>query len=180
MSTYWLKKTKRYKRHFICFKCRKGFKQPNEKDLAEQGGELSLLLNAFYFSKPKKKISSDVLVYLDKKYFSQTINCPECRSEMVEVSMSFETPAKKHIKKWQIIESHYKAEGYVFNGLPDKIKDYIKFLENSYKWHVHMLQHPQEHKGFKESTEDAKERLRANTLSIEQELKILKTGANKT
>ena len=180
MSTYWLKKTKRYKRHFICFKCRKGFKQPNEKDLAEQDGELSLLLNAFYFSKPKKKISSDVVDYLNKKYFSQTINCPECRGEMIEVSMSFKTPAKKLLRKWEIMESHYKAEGFVPNGLPDKINDYIKLLEDCHKWHIHMLQNPQNHNGFKESIADTKERLRTNTFSIEQELKKIKTGANKS
>ncbi|WP_298420191.1 hypothetical protein [uncultured Kordia sp.] len=166
-------KTKRYKRHFICFKCRKNFKQPNEKDLAEKDGELSLLLNAFYFSKPKKKISKDIVAYLNNKYFRQTINCPECRTEMVEVSMSFETPAKKYIKKWEILESHYRAEGFIHNSLPNKMKDYIRLLENSHKWHIQMLQNAENHKAYGESSAEAKTRLQENIAALENELKKL-------
>ncbi|MEP0264288.1 hypothetical protein [Dokdonia sp.] len=171
MSTYWIKREKRYKRHFLCFNCRKNFKQPNEKDLAQKNGELSLLLNAFYFSKPKKKISEDLVAYLNEKYFTQTVHCPECRSEMVEVSMSFETPAKKYVKKWEILESHYKADGFVHNQLPDKMKDYIQLLEDSYAWHIHMLQNAQDHKAYNESTSEARERLRENTNALKNELK---------
>lgn len=175
MSNYWIKRVKRYKRHYLCFKCRKNFKQPNEKDLAQKEGELSLLLNAFYFSKSKKKISKNLVTYLNEKYFTQAVNCPECRTEMIEVPMSFETPAKKHVKKWEIIESHYKAEGFVHNRLPSKLKDYIKLLEDGYQWHIHMLQNAQNHKAYNESTTEARERLRENITALENELKKLKS-----
>lgn len=143
--------------------------------MAEKEGELSLLMNAFYSSSPKKKITQDVVDYLKEKYFSPVKKCPECSNEMIEVSMSFKTPAKKEIKKWEIMESHYKARGFVSNGLPNKMKDYIQLLENSYQWHVHMLQHPQNHHGYKESIADARDRLRANLLSLENELRNIKS-----
>ncbi|WP_196894772.1 hypothetical protein [Aureivirga marina] len=99
--SYYLQKIKRYKRHFICVDCRKGFKKSNEKDFAEKNGELSLLLNAFYFSKPKKKLSKKEKDALKLKYFERVEDCPQCNQKMKEVSMSFKAPAKNKLKEWK-------------------------------------------------------------------------------
>ena len=61
-------KFKRYKNHYVCLECRKGFIKPNEKDIAEKEGDLSLLLNAFYYSKPKKTLTKDQKEALAEKY----------------------------------------------------------------------------------------------------------------
>jgi hypothetical protein len=174
MSEFYLLKTKRYKRHFICFKCRKNFKQPNEKDLAEPKGELSLLLNAFYYANPKKKITKDIVQYLKDKYFNKKISCPECKHPMTEVSLSFKTPSKKDIKKWKILESFYNAEGFVTNRLPNNIKQLIIVLEKSLDWHIKMLQNVEFHKGTWETMADAENRHRTDIQNIRNELEILK------
>ena len=107
MSEYYIKKMTRYKRHFICFECRKNFKQPNEKDIAEKNGDYSLLMNAFYYFKKKKEISKSTIDYLNTTYFENKILCPQCRKQMVEVPMSFETPPKRELKKWKSLKSFY-------------------------------------------------------------------------
>jgi len=174
MGNYWLRKTKRYKRHFLCFQCRKNFKKPNEKDLAEANGELSILLNAFYYSKPKKKVSKELVQYLKEKYFNTKEKCPECALEMVEVPMSYETPTKKNINEWRNLKIFYNAEGFVKQHLPVKKKEFIEYLEETLSWHIKMVQNVENHRSRKESVGDARTRIRQNIETIRGELAVLK------
>jgi len=172
---YSLLKGPRYKLHYICFGCRKNFKQSNPKDVAERKGELSLLLNGFYFVKPKKTIPTDVIQYLKDEYLDKKVICPECGNHMVKVPMSFETPPKKNIKEWKILQSFYEAKGYVTNELPDNKKMLIALLEDSLDWHVRMLQNADDHKTYLEKLTDTKIRLKNEIEAISAELNRLKT-----
>lgn len=171
---YSILKGPRYKLHYICFVCRKNFKQPNPKDVAERKGELSLLLNGFYFVKPKKGIPADIVQYLQEEYFDKKVICPECGTDMVKVQMSFETPPKKNIKEWKILQSFYEATGYVTNELPDNKKMLIAVLENSLEWHILMLQNADHHKSYLEKLTDAKARLKDEIEALRAELNKLK------
>lgn len=171
---YWIWKTKRYKKHFICFSCRKNFKQPNAKDLAEKNGDLSLLLNAFYYSKPKKEVAKHVVDYLKEEYFYKKVFCPQCNEEMVEVPMSFETPAKKNIKEWEALHSVYRGRGFVYNGVPTDKKSLIVVMEAALQWHVKMLQNADNHKSYGESLPDARIRLREELQKLDAEVQRLK------
>lgn len=171
---YSLLKGTRYKLHYICFVCRKNFKQPNPKDVAERKGELSLLLNGFYLLKPKKEIPADIVAYLQYEYFDKKVICPECGTGMLKVPMSFETPPKKNIKEWKILKSFYEAQGFVTNALPDNKKMLIAVLENSLEWHIHMLQNAHDHKSYLEKLTDAKVRLQQEIEAIRSELNKLK------
>lgn len=170
--TYIIKKYKRYKRHYICLSCRKGFKQANEKDMAERKGELSLLLNAFYYKPRKKKIPKDVVQYLKEKYFKNKVTCPECSQKMVQVPMSFQVPLKKKKREWKIVESNYKATGYITKNLPQKKKDFIQYLESVLNHQIFLLQHQAE-KNLYETEKEVKTRLRNDIESIRAEIKCL-------
>lgn len=166
----------RYKRHYICFNCRKNFKQSNPKDRAEANGDLSLLLNAFYYAKPKKKVSKDIIAYLKTEYFEKTILCPECGKEMVEVNRSFKTPPKKDLKQWQAMYSFYKANGSLHEDIPTAKKELLSILTDSYQWHIHMLQHVSSHKKYLETVNQAKERLSTEMENIKAEITRLKSN----
>lgn len=174
MSYFYLKKYKRYKRHFICFNCKKGFRQPNEKDMAEQNGDLSLLLNAFYYSKPKKQVSKDIVEYLKEKYFFNAVKCPQCADYMCEVHMSFKTPPKKDSKQWDAMRSFYHATGYVYNDIPFRKKELITLFEESLEWHYKMEQNAGLHKSYGESQAEAKARIKQQAEHIKTELVKLK------
>lgn len=152
------------------------FKQANVKDLAEKNGDLSLLLNAFYYSKPKKEIPNAVVDYLKEVYVHKKSFCPQCNREMVQVPMSFETPSKKSIKEWEAMESVYRGTGALYNDVPIHKPDLIKMMEESLQWHIKMLQNADNHKSYRESLPNTKERLREEIKKLEQEIVRLKSG----
>ena len=126
----------RYKRHFICVECRKGFKQPNEKDMADANGELSIFLDAFYFSKPRKRVPKDIVAQLRKKYFQNEIKCPECAAPMTEVSKGFLIPPKRKAKEWEALRLSTFMHGKAHHSVQKRRKEERERLKDCWAWPV--------------------------------------------
>ena len=113
---------KRYKDHYVCFDCRKGFKQRRIEDLIEARGDWQKYQKA-YLSSPEKreKFQSEnpkVTEYFEKHYFNRINKCPDCGREMKNVGLDFKTPKKEKIEEWEIskgTELFYKCFSLLLN-----------------------------------------------------------------
>lgn len=174
MSEY-LIMTRRYKRHFICFKCRKGFKQPNIKDLAERKGDLSLLFkvqNDQYYK--KQKVSSEITEYIKKQYLEKEVLCPQCHTPMREVSLSFKVPPMKETRLWKNLEVSITALNWDYNHQIKRKKELIEWLECQRKYYLNMLQKPSSYRLGKESISQYRKRISQYIKQLEIELKKIK------
>ena len=142
---------KTYKSHYVCFKCRKSFKQPDASDIIkrirkekvyhEPDGK-SLRKVGYIFTKAEtnelQKIVSDIE--------SRTIKCPECSSVMTDLGKDFKAPKKTAVKEWQIVESLFKT-GKCFHScgcdgigyIPKNPKDYEAYLNDILKTYQEYL-----------------------------------------
>ena len=129
---------KTYKSHFVCFNCRKTFKQAPYSDLLQRIGK------AEYYGKLRlksiKQLSDKevaVLADFDKNYKEREIKCPQCAGYMADLGLDFKSPKQIAVKEWKIIEGLYTIGKSFYscgcNGIgyiPQNPKDYMLYLQN--------------------------------------------------
>ena len=119
-----------YKLHYLCFNCKKQFKQT---PLSEKMGEnydtykrLDDISNGIYkLAKYHPKYKKDQVfvltveekkLYQDlkKRYFSPIV-CPQCRQPMIQTGLDIKAPKMKDIDAWKALEDTHKL-GYTFSS----------------------------------------------------------------
>ncbi len=132
---------KTYKHHYVCFDCRKTFKQPILEDIIIQNGDWNSYKQAFlnYNSEKSIKFRTDnpkLIAQFEKQYRNKKYKCPDCNSEMNNIGLDFKAPKMNKIKEWEIIRSMYKL-GNTFHTcgcdgpgyIPQNTIDYLNYLE---------------------------------------------------
>ncbi|WP_343663870.1 hypothetical protein [Chryseobacterium mucoviscidosis] len=131
---------KTYKSHFVCFRCRKSFKQTHSSDILER------VRKDKYFHKISRgnirnvsrifvKKEQDQLEKVISEIENREIKCPEYSSLMADLGLDFKAPKKSTAKEWKIVESLYRI-GKVFHScgcegpgyIPQNLKDYEEYL----------------------------------------------------
>lgn len=133
---------KTYKSHYICFNCRKSFKQTHTGDILSRikkdkiyhqpDGEIREVGDVF--TKAKK----EELNALTEEINSRQIKCPECGNLMADLGRDFKAPKKTAVKEWKIVEGLFKI-GRCFHScgcdgigyIPQKPKEYEQYLRNT-------------------------------------------------
>lgn len=137
-----------YKPHYVCFDCRKVFKQPTVEDMIVQNGDWDSYREAFLNKNEEKSktfwVKNPKLIErFQKKYREKEYKCPQCREEMFNIGLDFKAPKKDKVKEWEIIRSMYRL-GRTFHScgcdgpgyIPENHDDYLKLLneiQSSYK-----------------------------------------------
>lgn len=130
-----------YKPHYVCFECRKAFKQPPIEDyLAVRGRgyvykQLRLIWGNESFLKLRESELGWRLADLEEEYRNATHKCPECGSSMIDMGLDLKAPKQSDAKAWKILESMYRV-GHAFhtcgcNGpgwVPKSTNDYRAYL----------------------------------------------------
>lgn len=103
---------KTYKPHFVCFSCRKTFKQPILEDRIIQNGDLDNYRKAYLnYDTPKSKQYREehpiLIRRFEKLYRNKKYMCPHCSREMHSIGKDFKAPKKHKIKEWMVVESMY-------------------------------------------------------------------------
>lgn len=129
---------KTYKAHYVCFDCRKVFKQPPPEDLARNSSEWEDYQNAFLKANFKKfqKEHPEKVAYLEKNYKHREFKCPECHQLMSNLGLDFKAPPQNKRKEWEIIRGLY-VSGKMFLScgcdgpglIPKNKSDYVAYLE---------------------------------------------------
>lgn len=130
-----------YKPHYVCFDCRKSFKQPILEDIVIQNGDWESYKQAYLnYESEKSKIYRDenpkLISRFEEQYRNKKYKCPDCGSEMNNIGLDFKVPKKDKIKKWEIVRSMYKL-GNTFHTcgcdgpgyIPQNSTDYLTYLE---------------------------------------------------
>jgi len=133
---------KNYKSHYVCFDCRKTFKQPTLEDIVVQNGDWHSYALLFINHQTKKgkqylKENPEEYVRLDELYHKRVYKCPDCSKPMYDIGMDFKAPKKDHVKKWEIVRSMYKL-GHAFHTcgchgpgyIPQNLPEYLSILEH--------------------------------------------------
>lgn len=133
---------KNYKPHYVCFDCRKTFKQPILEEIVIQNGDWEAYKRAFlnYNSDKSKQFRNnnpELISKFDKKYRNKKYPCPNCGSEMNNIGLDFKAPKNNKIKEWRIAKSLYKigntfhtcgcdGPGYIPRNLTDHLNNMYK------------------------------------------------------
>ena len=130
-----------YKRHFVCFSCRKAFKQPPIVDfLAVQGlgyayVELSRIRHHAPSLERRERELNLTLAGIESKFIDITHNCPECSELMIDMGLDFKTPRQSDTKAWRNLHGMYRV-GHAFHTcgcdgpgwIPVSTSDYVNYL----------------------------------------------------
>ena len=178
---------KTYKFHYVCFRCRKTFKQTPVDDILlrikkdkvyhELNGK-SIRKVGQVFTK-KEKIS---LKELSDEIENRTVKCPECSNVIANLGHDFKAPKISAKKEWEIIQGLYRTGKTFFSCgcdgigyIPQNEKDYKDYLEKVFSDYEDSI------KFYKNSTPeeypDKMERINywsQKKLKIKTELKTLK------
>lgn len=111
-----------YKEHFVCFGCRKTFKQTNRADWN----------NSFV------------------QYPDHIFKCPDCSNPMANMGMDFRAPKKSDVKDWRRIEGTFVL-GHIYRTcgcygpgfVPSNQIEYREYLEDKlakYKCRMNSVQ----------------------------------------
>ncbi|MCG8573675.1 MAG: hypothetical protein MI810_02230 [Flavobacteriales bacterium] len=132
---------KSYKPHYVCFDCRKTFKQPILEDIIMQNGDWDSYKQAYFHEKSEKAIkfrqnNPELIRRFEKQYRNKKYLCPDCGLEMNSIGLDFKAPKKHKVKEWEIVRSMYKI-GRTFHScgcdgpgyIPTNLKDYLSYLE---------------------------------------------------
>jgi hypothetical protein len=134
--------TKVYKEHYVCFDCRKGFKQSPIEDSIISNGDLQKYQKAYLDSLQKRKKfqkeNPEIVNYLQEKYLSRVCKCPNCGCEMKNVGFDLKTPKREKVEEWKILKSMYVL-GKLFHScgcdayglIPKDKKQYKQYLLES-------------------------------------------------
>lgn len=114
---------RKYKKHFLCFHCKKVTTEPNLMEIACEHSDEELLIRSFtpYISENEKK-------YLSIAYFSRNYYCSSCLRTLVQVPENFPVP-HKNSNKWKFIQSYWRAKGYLRKDLPFQKKKFLNLLQ---------------------------------------------------
>ncbi len=126
---------KNYKSHYVCFECRKSFKQPIVIDLLKRDGKY---LRYLELQRPGLTPDlQDEFNDIEEKYFKGETKCPHCGSFMANLGRDFKAPPRKDLKKWAIIRSLYTL-GHTFHTcgctgpgfIPKSKKQHLDYLND--------------------------------------------------
>ena len=107
-----------YKSHYVCFNCRKTFKQYPAEDLIIRDGLWEQYRRA-YLEPNRHKAEAyraehpELVEQLKTKYFNRKYPCPQCSKSMANVGMDFKAPKMNAVKEWEIVRGMYKL-GHAF------------------------------------------------------------------
>lgn len=115
---------KKYKRHYICLKCKKGFKRSSEEEMKDSiSKDFSNLIKEYYASSSQK----DIVKYIKNKHQEIKVICPNCQNGMLQVHYNFEVPAQRDNKSWKKIQKTLS---------PKTVLNYDIYIQ----WHLLELQ----------------------------------------
>lgn len=135
---------KKYKRHYICLHCQKGFKRPPLSDMKEEEFfELSVSMEDFYASNS----STDLLEYITHASVKTKPVCPQCKGGLRPVPYIFEVPSKNKKKNWKDLEARFNH------------KDSSELYEAFYYWHLNALTKTDTHSALGKKLRANKERI---------------------
>ncbi|MEM7102912.1 MAG: hypothetical protein AAF502_07285 [Bacteroidota bacterium] len=101
MGFEWLP-AKKYKRHYICLNCQKGFKRPPEKDMKNpEANNLSNLMSDYYSSGKHQ----DLIEYINDANQKTKATCPHCKNAMIQVHYDFEVPPQRDSRAWKKLQA---------------------------------------------------------------------------
>lgn len=134
---------KTYKPHYVCFDCRKTFKQPIIEDTIIQNQDWDSYKQAYlnWCAEKSTKFRADnpeLIKRFEKQYQNKKYKCPDCSAEMNNIGLDFKAPKKDKIKEWEIVRSMYTL-GNTFHScgccgpgyIPRNSADYLNYLEQS-------------------------------------------------
>ena len=103
-----------YKPHYVCFDCRKVFKQPILSDIIKRNGDWISYKRAFLNrnltdANQFKLENPDLIRRFENQYQNKQYKCPDCATEMFSIGLDFRAPKKSKIKEWKIIRSMYEV-----------------------------------------------------------------------
>ena len=138
-----------YKQHYLCFHCRKQFKQytPFEKmgdGLSDHYAKLDRKSRGEYrlpkfhgdydrnnpiiLLTPEEKIEYDALT---KQYYSDLL-CPQCRGAMAHVGLDIKAPKMSDKAAWKALQGSYSL-GYTFGSCGCSGPGFVPTDKNEYK-----------------------------------------------
>ena len=143
-----------YKWHYVCFSCRKAFKQPAIEDYLEVRGrgyvykQLRLLWGNNEVLERRENKLGHRLADLEEEYRNATHKCPECREPMIDMGRDLEPPKQSDIKAWKILQGMYRV-GHAFHTcgcdgpgwIPKSTSGYHKYLDSRKKHYEKQLEH---------------------------------------
>jgi hypothetical protein len=130
-----------YKRHLVCFGCRKAFKRPSPgeylqvKGLAGAFAELQrLAYDPTLLAEREKKLGTTLS---ELEELASRHPCPECDQPMADMGLDFKAPRRADVQAWNRLRSLYKT-GHVFHScgcygpgwIPASSADLIAYLRN--------------------------------------------------
>lgn len=136
---------KTYKCHYVCFKCRKSFKQADSDDILlrikkdkvyhELNGKSIRKVGQVFTKSERNKLAE-----LVHEIENRDIKCSECGNLMADLGRDFKAPKKTAIKEWKIVEGLFKL-GKRFHTcgcdgigyIPQNPKDYEIYLQKALK-----------------------------------------------
>lgn len=131
-----------YKYHYVCFDCRKSFKEATPEDLAKNSKDWSEYNKAFLRWDRKKFVEAypEKVEYLERTYRNRQFKCPECNRIMANLGLDFKAPKKEKIKEWKILRGIYKL-GHSFSScgcdgpgfIPKDKNEYVEYLQKRKK-----------------------------------------------
>lgn len=105
---------KDYKRHYVCFDCRKQFKRPTLADVMEHRGRRDVLNELWRtYSSPAEHAAVErrfktSLVQLRSEYHALISKCPQCGHQMADLGLDFRPPPKANVRAWKSIRAAYR------------------------------------------------------------------------
>ena len=104
---------KSYKPHYVCFDCRKTFKQPTIEDFMRSRGlsDLWRRLGWLQYSPGPKRSATEVQLKLrniESNYYQAVQKCPNCDNQMVNLGLDFKAPKQSNKKAWKIIQGLHR------------------------------------------------------------------------
>jgi len=101
---------KTYKSHYVCFECRKTFKQEHVSDILlrikkdklyhELNGKSIRKIGQVFTKGERKKLKE-----LTSELTQRKVKCPQCAAIMADLGRDFKAPKKTALKEWKIVES---------------------------------------------------------------------------
>lgn len=98
---------KTYKSHYVCFKCRKSFKQQDAYDIIkrvekekvyhESNGKVIRKVGYVF-----RKRETEELQKIVSEIENRTIKCPECSNVMADLGKDFKAPKKQQLKNGKL------------------------------------------------------------------------------
>lgn len=146
-----------YKEHYVCFKCRKAFKQPPISDwLAVRGrghiyDELLVLWSKSGELQRREEELGVRLSALQEEFGTAARICPEYQAPMINMGLDFKPPRQADEKAWRLLHGMYRA-GHEFRScgcmaygfIPQSTADYRAYLQSRQVGYRKQLEYAQE------------------------------------